>query len=311
MHLIVKTHRRNKYMQSDFVEEIYLNNSRYDLPQRCPNQKEAIGWYDKCMLGHSNRSIYGVMETSPSFYLHNRDNVSRLGLYGFNQELRKLLDSIRSEAAAGGSLRKFAFRNTSSPTFQTIFAHVYRFIDPTTVKQLPSPPPIPSPISSHPPSTNTTNTSQGSKSNKSRTVIIIVLPFVASLTLVIFICVCVRVRRTKQMLQSNLHPGEDADEIGSAESLQFNFDTIRVATDDFSEANKLGQGGFGSVYKIVSGQKNNCFRHGDNVEDLLSYTWKCWREGTAPNLIDPTLTNGSRNEIMRCIHIGLLCVQEI
>ncbi|XWS16653.1 hypothetical protein CRYUN_Cryun34aG0109500 [Craigia yunnanensis] len=28
------------------------------------------------------------------------------------------------------------------------------------------------------------------------------------------------------------------------------------------------------------------------------------------NLIDPTLRDGSRNEMMRCIHIGLLCVQE-
>jgi len=37
--------------------------------------------------------------------------------------------------------------------------------------------------------------------------------------------------------------------------------------------------------------------------------WKNWREGTASNLIDPTLNTGSRNEMMRCIHIGLLCVQ--
>ncbi|KAK3188238.1 hypothetical protein Dsin_027799 [Dipteronia sinensis] len=28
------------------------------------------------------------------------------------------------------------------------------------------------------------------------------------------------------------------------------------------------------------------------------------------NLIDPTLNNGSRTEMIRCIHIGLLCVQE-
>ena len=26
--------------------------------------------------------------------------------------------------------------------------------------------------------------------------------------------------------------------------------------------------------------------------------------------MDPAITDGSRNEIMRCIHIGLLCVQE-
>jgi hypothetical protein len=43
----------------------------------------------------------------------------------------------------------------------------------------------------------------------------------------------------------------DDDEISCVESLKFNFDTIRVATDNFSEANKLGQGGFGAVYKVI------------------------------------------------------------
>ena len=43
---------------------------------------------------------------------------------------------------------------------------------------------------------------------------------------------------------------EPVEEIETPESLQFNFETIRVATDDFSEANKLGQGGFGPVYKV-------------------------------------------------------------
>lgn len=34
------------------------------------------------------------------------------------------------------------------------------------------------------------------------------------------------------------------------ESLQFNFDIIQVATSDFSNSNKLGQGGFGIVYRV-------------------------------------------------------------
>ena len=38
--------------------------------------------------------------------------------------------------------------------------------------------------------------------------------------------------------------------------------------------------------------------------------WRSWREGSASNLIDPSMKSGSRSEIMRCIHIGLLCVQE-
>ena len=41
------------------------------------------------------------------------------------------------------------------------------------------------------------------------------------------------------------------EEIGSAESLQLDFETIKVATDDFSDANKLGEGGFGIVYKVL------------------------------------------------------------
>ncbi len=40
------------------------------------------------------------------------------------------------------------------------------------------------------------------------------------------------------------------DQITSVDSLQFDFDTIRVATDNFSDANKLGRGGFGAVYMV-------------------------------------------------------------
>ncbi|CAK9320956.1 unnamed protein product [Citrullus colocynthis] len=35
-----------------------------------------------------------------------------------------------------------------------------------------------------------------------------------------------------------------------------------------------------------------------------------WRAGTTTNVIDSTLGVGSRIEMIRCIHIGLLCVQE-
>ncbi|KAG5074998.1 hypothetical protein JHK84_056229 [Glycine max] len=38
--------------------------------------------------------------------------------------------------------------------------------------------------------------------------------------------------------------------------------------------------------------------------------WRNWKNGTATNIVDPSLNDGSQNEIMRCIHIALLCVQE-
>ncbi|GLT64223.1 hypothetical protein SLA2020_367290 [Shorea laevis] len=65
------------------------------------------------------------------------------------------------------------------------------------------------------------------------------------------------------------------------------------------------------ILEIISGQKNSSFAEGkNNVEDLLSYAWKNWRERTASNLVDPTLRASATTEILRCIHIGLLCVQE-
>ena len=39
--------------------------------------------------------------------------------------------------------------------------------------------------------------------------------------------------------------------------------------------------------------------------------WKLWKEGTPLGLVDPALRDSySENEVLRCIHLGLLCVQE-
>lgn len=46
--------------------------------------------------------------------------------------------------------------------------------------------------------------------------------------------------------------GIHEDDIFTAEYLQYDFSTIRSATDNFSSDNKLGQGGFGPVYKVIA-----------------------------------------------------------
>jgi hypothetical protein len=39
--------------------------------------------------------------------------------------------------------------------------------------------------------------------------------------------------------------------------------------------------------------------------------WKLWKDGRPLELLDPSLGDSySSNEVMRCIHIGLSCVQE-
>lgn len=40
------------------------------------------------------------------------------------------------------------------------------------------------------------------------------------------------------------------EDISSVESLQYDFRTVEFATNNFSNSNKLGQGGFGAVYKV-------------------------------------------------------------
>lgn len=42
----------------------------------------------------------------------------------------------------------------------------------------------------------------------------------------------------------------EVDEIGTVESLKFDLTTIQKATDNFSADKKLGEGGFGEVYKV-------------------------------------------------------------
>ncbi|TXG47120.1 hypothetical protein EZV62_026414 [Acer yangbiense] len=196
-----------------------VNDSISKLTQLCPYRKEAIGWYDTCMLRYSNRDIFHIMdaETSLRYYLCNPNNVSSLDQ--FNQVLENLLDGLRSNAASGGSLGKFAVGYASAPAFKTLYALV--------------------------------------------------------------------------QCTPDLFEQECNDCLVSI---------TRVKSDIFS---------FGVlVLELVSGQKRSYIDTEEEIKCLLTQAWKKWDEGTASNLIDPTLKEGSRNEMMNCIHIGLLCVQE-
>ncbi|XP_031392215.1 cysteine-rich receptor-like protein kinase 29 [Punica granatum] len=41
-----------------------------------------------------------------------------------------------------------------------------------------------------------------------------------------------------------------------------------------------------------------------------SWAWNNWKKGTAMNLVDPFLKGSPVGEILDCIHIALLCIQE-
>ncbi|GLT31002.1 hypothetical protein SLA2020_057700 [Shorea laevis] len=260
-----------------------LNDTISELERRCPKYKEAIGWSELCTLHYSSQQLFGSMESNPTRILYNVNNASDVG--GFNRALRPLLINLSSSASDGGSLLKYAAGNTTGPGFiLTIYALEQctpelspkdcndclttaigkidpycngkigcRILQPScnlryetapfvaAVEGIPQPPPPPPPplLLPSPPEGN----GNGNRSNKTRIIIIIVVSSVVGvLSLVLCIWICLKLRKPREIV-------EKGDEMMKAESLQFDLATIRAATNNFCDENKLGQGGFGAVYK--------------------------------------------------------------
>ena len=76
-----------------------------------------------CILRYSFRNIFGIMDDSPVYTQHNINNQSG-NLDTYNQDLRTLLDGLRNQAAAGGSLRKFAEAKSTGINYKTQYALV-------------------------------------------------------------------------------------------------------------------------------------------------------------------------------------------
>ncbi|MQM18876.1 hypothetical protein Taro_051877 [Colocasia esculenta] len=65
------------------------------------------------------------------------------------------------------------------------------------------------------------------------------------------------------------------------------------------------------VLEIVTGQRNSAFSDSSTSTDLLTHVWEHWTSGTVLQIVDPSLGGQYQSsEVMRCVQIGLLCVQE-
>ncbi|XP_066400146.1 cysteine-rich receptor-like protein kinase 6 [Miscanthus floridulus] len=83
-------------------------------------------------------------------------------------------------------------------------------------------------------------------------VLAVVLPTLAALNLVA--CLCLR-RRRRLLIGQAKHQKPmyytEAEDTEMVDSMMMDVSTLRAATGDFDESNKLGEGGFGAVYKGV------------------------------------------------------------
>ncbi|XP_057959329.1 G-type lectin S-receptor-like serine/threonine-protein kinase At4g27290 isoform X2 [Malania oleifera] len=66
------------------------------------------------------------------------------------------------------------------------------------------------------------------------------------------------------------------------------------------------------LLEIVIGKKNRGFYHSSHNLNLIGHAWRLWKEGRALELVngEPYEVSCHVPTILRCIHVGLLCVQQ-
>ncbi|KAM3365594.1 hypothetical protein ACQJBY_015355 [Aegilops geniculata] len=124
---------------------------------------------------------------------------------------------------------------------------VVPFFSGSPTLRLPAPPAPPAPPPA-PVNVTPTATPRGKSANN---VLAIVLPIVAAILAISTVCLCYLRRRRRRRLVSTeqAHYSTNHEDIDSIDSLIIDLSTLRGATGNFAEANKLGEGGFGAVYK--------------------------------------------------------------
>ncbi|PRQ59624.1 putative protein kinase RLK-Pelle-DLSV family [Rosa chinensis] len=288
-----------------------LNASRSALMELCPNQKEAIIWYDNCMLRYSNRSIYGVMETQPTFDMWSTQSVPSSKFDMFFRNLTILLERLGIQAAADGSL-KFAKDNATILNYgngglssltalvectpdlselqcRTCLLGAFeefpeccdgkeggRVLRPscnfnyqldqvdrtkTTIPESGSPSqspgiapsqspwnssPIPRELPDKPDKIHPKSRARRAAASNHR-IARIVIPFAVVVSIGLMISVGIYMKVEKRRPQPI--PGMQPNSFETMGSLQFDCGDIRVATNNFSEANKLGDDEYGTVYR--------------------------------------------------------------
>ncbi|CAN1165930.1 G-type lectin S-receptor-like serine/threonine-protein kinase RKS1 [Linum perenne] len=66
------------------------------------------------------------------------------------------------------------------------------------------------------------------------------------------------------------------------------------------------------LLETVAGRKNSSYYEEATSSSLVGYTWELWKEDKALEIVDLSLGDSyPKEDVLRCIQIGLLCVQEL
>ncbi|MCL7050381.1 hypothetical protein MKW94_004879, partial [Papaver nudicaule] len=88
----------------------------------CPNSKQAIIWYDTCMLRYSNIDYFNIMQEMPAFYLSNLKDISN------PDQFRPILDAFMhrlvKEALTIAGSPKFVAGETKFTNTTKVYGYV-------------------------------------------------------------------------------------------------------------------------------------------------------------------------------------------
>ncbi|XP_058072863.1 cysteine-rich receptor-like protein kinase 10 [Magnolia sinica] len=273
-----------------------VDQATQDIKRRCPNRRQALIWYDHCMLRYSDRNFKSVYDPSYNSLVLSQSSRNSSDPRRFNQTLNGLMKNLSSVAAFSPSVRMLDMGEANVTASEKIYAIVQCTPDlsrsdcntclQSAISEIPvccdgkdgavisgascamryEVFPFYAGAASIPrPPPTATDASSGNGGNRSKVIISISVASVVGLALFSSYIYCYRRRRKRSpkvkekghhALLKFLGPpvGSELLELSrNGEQTQelplIDLVTIQAATNNFSDRNKLGEGGFGPVYK--------------------------------------------------------------
>ncbi|KAL2334519.1 hypothetical protein Fmac_015732 [Flemingia macrophylla] len=242
-----------------------VQNATHQISSKCHMFSDAIIWYSQCMLRYSYGNFFNKVETSPVF---SELNITKKGKEQnfFEVKLAKTLDQAAIQA--GDSYTRYGTKKTKLNDLQTLYvlAQCTQDLSIEDCKGclgLVIGTSIPwSRLGSIGgrilyPSCNIRfelfpfYRDIESEKGKGPSRIVILIVVLASISVTLFFAAYYVLRRKSRKSHATILKENFGREIATLDSLEFDLATVKAATNNFSDVNKIGKGGFGEVYKGI------------------------------------------------------------